>query len=398
MNNTLLLKNVRPYGKEQTDILIKNGYISEIGTNIKADDVTIEDGNGAIAVPGLVEAHAHLDKNLLGMGWRPNEANPSLIGMIENERRLRKEWDIDAERQSARQVDLAISHGTTFIRSHVDVDTEIGIAGIEGVLATKDKYKGVMDIEIVAFPQSGMMCRPGTVELMNLVLSEGADVVGGLDPCSIDNDPKGHLDTVFALAEKHGKPIDIHLHEPGELGAFSMSMIIERVRAHGMQGRIVISHAFCLGMPDRAQVHALVEQLAAERIAISTVGTPSMPVPAAAELRDAGVVLCAGSDGIRDTWSPYGNGDMLERAMIVGLRNNFRKDEDVEHALWICSHGGAKALGIADYGLQVECAADLVMLSGESITQAVVERRSRKLVIKGGQIVVRKGKTCIKNQ
>jgi len=391
MTRDLLLRNVRPWGAAQTDILIGDGRISRIAPGITAEGVASEDAGGAIALPGLVEAHTHLDKSLWGMGWRPHQAGPRLIDMIETERRLKTEWDIDPRRQSARQMVLSLSHGTTAIRSHVDIDTEIGVRGFEGVAETRVDYRDFVDIEIVAFPQSGLMSRPGTLALMEAAMANGADVVGGLDPCGIDRDPKGQLDAVFALAERHGKPIDIHLHEPDELGAFSMEMILDRTRAHGMQGKVTISHAFCLGMADRARAHGLVARLAEERISIATVATPSRPVPAAAELRDAGVTLCAGSDGIRDTWAPYGNADMLARAMLLGLRNNFRTDPDVEHALWCCTYGGAKVMGLAEYGLQEGCAGDLVLVEAEAVAHAVVAHPPRKLVVKRGRIVARDG-------
>ncbi|MBW2705206.1 MAG: amidohydrolase family protein [Deltaproteobacteria bacterium] len=396
MKNSLLIRNVRPWGAALTDILIHNGAITRITPGIKAEGTPVEEGDNAIILPGLVDAHAHLDKSLLGMGWRPNQAGPSLMDKIENERRLKKEWNIDPARQSARQVVLALSHGTTVIRSHVDIDSEVGLRGIDGVAATRETYRDAIDIEIVAFPQSGLMSFPGTLELMDAALANGADVVGGLDPCGIDRDPQGHLDAVFGLAEKHGKPIDIHLHEPDELGAFSLEMILERTRAHGMQGKVVISHAFCLGMTNRARAHGLVDRLARECIAVATVATPSRPVPAAAELRDAGVTLCAGSDGIRDTWGPYGNADMLERAMLLGLRNNFLTDSDLEHALWVCTQGGAKAMGLKDYGLAVGCVGDVVLVDAETVAHAVVERPSRKLVVKRGEVVARDGAALVK--
>jgi cytosine/adenosine deaminase-related metal-dependent hydrolase len=395
MTNSVLIQNVRPWGAALTDVLIRDGRIARIAPDIVAEGTLVEDGGGAIALPGLVEAHTHLDKSLLGMGWRPHVAGPKLTDMISTERRLKKEWGIDPVRQSARQAVLSLSHGSTLIRSHVDIDTEVGLSGFEGVAATREAYRDVIDIEIVAFPQSGLMSRPGTLALLDTAMANGADVIGGLDPCGIDRDPKGQLDAIFALADKYGKPIDIHLHEPGELGAFSMEMIIERTRAHGLQGKVVISHAFCLGMPDRARVHRLVERLAREHIAIATVATPSRPVPAAAELRDAGVTLCAGSDGIRDTWSPYGNADMLERAMLLGLRNNFRDDSDVEHALWVCTYGGAKAMGVTGYGLDEGCGGDLVLVDAEAVAHAVVERRPRKLVVKRGRVVCRDGTALI---
>ena len=391
MSDNLLLRNVRPWGKDATDILIHAGRITRMEQGLDADGAEVENGEGTIVLPGLVDAHAHLDKSLWGMGWRPHQAGPRLIDRIDNERRLKKEWDIDPKRQSARQALLSVSQGTTAIRSHVDIDTEIGLAGFEGVAATRDELSDLIDIQIVAFPQSGLMRRPGTLELMEAAIANGADVVGGLDPCGIDADPKGQLDAVFALAEKYGRPIDIHLHEFGELGAFSMEMILARTRAHGMQGKVTISHAFCLGMPDRDRARDLAAQLAEERISVATVATPSCPVPAAAELRDAGVTLCAGSDGIRDTWAPYGNADMLERAALLGLRNNFRKDEDVAHALWCCSHGGAKVIGLESYGLDAGSTADLVLIDAEAVAHAVVAHPARKLVIKRGRIVARNG-------
>lgn len=396
MNYNLIIKNVHPLGAELADIMIRNGRIVSIGPDLTPDDgMPSEDGRGAIALPGLVEAHTHLDKSLLGMGWRPHQAGPSLKDKIDNERRLKKEWNIDPARQSARQVEQSLIHGSTIIRSHVDIDNNVGLEGFQGVAETRKNYLQEIDIEIVVFPQSGLMSCPGTLELMDEALNNGADVIGGLDPCGIDRDPKGQLDALFNLAEKHSKPIDIHLHEPDELGAFSMEMIIERTHSLGMQGRVAISHAFCLGMSDRARARGLVERLAKEDIAIVTMATPSRPVPAAAELRDAGVTLCAGSDGIRDTWAPYGNGDMLERAMLLGLRNNFRYDSEIEYALWTCTHGGAKMMNVKDYGLSVGCAGDIVLVDGETVAQAVVDRPCRKLVVKRGLIVARNGKALI---
>jgi len=373
-------------------MLVRDGRIARIGASLAVEPgVTEEACEGAIALPGLVEAHTHLDKSLWGMGWREHQAGPGLRDKIDNERRLRREWDIDPYRQSMRQALLSLSHGSTAIRSHVDVDTECGLAGIEGVARTREELSSLVDIEIVAFPQSGLMSRPGTLELLDAALDGPADVVGGLDPCGIDADPKGQLDAVFALAEKHAKPSDIHLHEPGELGAFSMEMILERTRAHGMQGKVTISHAFCLGMPDRDRARRLIAELAEAQIHIATVATPSRPVPLVEDLRDAGVTLCAGSDGIRDTWGPYGNADMLERAMLLGLRNNLRADRDVEHALWCCTWGGARVMGLEGYGLDEGCCADLVLVEAETVTHAVVSHPPRRLVLKGGRVVARNG-------
>jgi cytosine/adenosine deaminase-related metal-dependent hydrolase len=393
MANSLVITNVRPMGAPPTSIAIENGKITAIGPNAKGAETI--DGGGAIALPGLVEAHTHLDKTLLGMGWHKHQAGPKLMDKIENERKLKKTLGIDAARQSARQVVLSISKGTTHTRTHIDVDTECGVSSIEGMMATREKYRDVMDIEIVAFPQSGLLTRQGTVQLMDEALSLGAEVVGGLDPCAIDRDPKGHVDAIFGLAQKHGKPLDIHLHEPGEMGLFSFDLIIERTLAMGMQGKVTVSHAFSLGTPDRDLVDPVLDAIAKAGIAIMTTGPASRPAPPVKKLRERGIVVCSGNDGIRDTWGPYGNADMLERAMFIGLRNNFRHDEDVEMALEACTQGGAAVMGLKNYGLAVGKDADLVLVDGESVTDTVANRPARRLVVKRGRVVAKDGRALV---
>lgn len=395
MTQPLLLRNVRPMGGEVTDLLIRDGCIAAIGVELRAGDAVVEEGDGALVLPGLVEAHTHLDKTLWGMGWRPHQAGPALMDKIETERRLKKEWDIDPARQSARQVVQSLRQGTTHIRSHVDVDDAVGLAGLEGVLATRQAYADCIDIQTIAFPQSGLLIRPGVAALLEDAMRMGADGVGGLDPCLIDRDPKGHLDVVFGLAERFGKPVDIHLHEPGLVGAFSMELIVERTRALGMQGQVTISHAFCLGDADTAMVDGLLDLLAMNGIAIMTTGPASRPAPPVAKLRARGVTVCAGSDGIRDTWNPYGSGDMLERGMLVGLRNNFRRDDEIEMALDTCTNGGAAAIGLKQYGLAQGCIADLVLVAAESVAEAVISHPPRALVVKRGKVVARAGAALV---
>ena len=382
----LCLTDVRPMGGPATSILIRNGRIAAFGAPAQEGIPTLDAGN-RLAIPGLVEAHTHLDKTLWGMDWYINEVGPRLIDKIDNERTAKRRLGIDPARQSARQVALTVGHGTTHIRTHVDVDTDLGLEGIEGVLATRAATADQVTMQIVAFPQSGLLVRPGTLELLDAAMRMGADVVGGLDPCAIERDPKAHLDAIFGLAQRHGTGVDIHLHETGEMGAFSMELIIERARALGMRGQsVVISHAFCLGMPDLAAVDALLAALARAEIALMTTGAPSRPVPPLLRARAAGVVVGSGSDGIRDTWGPYGNGDMLERAMFLGMRNNLRRDDELAQALDVCTHGGAALMGLTDYGLAIGRPADLVLLPGACLAEAIVSRPSDRITLRHGRV------------
>jgi cytosine/adenosine deaminase-related metal-dependent hydrolase len=135
----------------------------------------------------------------------------------------------------------------------------------------------------------------------------------------------------------------------------------------------------------------LVEKLAEARIAIMSHGAPYRPVPSVRQLHAAGVTMCCGSDGIRDTWGPYGNADMLERAMIVGLRNNLRRDDEVELAFDMVTRGGAAAMRLDGYGLVPGAWADIVLVDAKTPTDAVVSRPPRKLVLKRGRVIARDG-------
>ena len=392
--HNLHLKNVRPLGGATTDMLVRDGVIVEIGAVAEQSGVVVEDGGNAIVWPGLIDAHTHLDKTTWGMGWHENNREAVLRSRIDFERENRIEIGLDPHRQSMRHAIGLAANGASHIRSHVDIDTRHRLTLVEGVLETREKLAGIIDIELVAFPQSGVMVMPGTVELLDESLANGCTVLGGIDPCGIDRDPKGQLDVLFQLALKHGVDVDIHLHEAGELGAFTMELIFERVRANGMQGRFGISHAFALGMNDYLRVGKLIEQIAELDIAILTTGAPSATVPSVKRLREAGVRVGAGCDGIRDTWGPWGQPDMMDRARIIGMKNAVRSDIDLRHMLELVSQGGADVMRLDGYGISVGDKADFTLLVGETVAHAVVETAPRPAVVKAGRVIARNG-TCI---
>ena len=127
-----------------------------------------------------------------------------------------------------------------------------------------------------------------------------------------------------------------------------------------------------------------------------TTGPASRPAPPVKKLIEAGIRVCSGSDGIRDTWGPYGNADMLERAMMVGLRNNFRRDDEMRIALDVCTTGGARVMELKEYGLGVGCKADFLIVPGEAVAEAIVTRSPKRRVLKAGRIVARDGVSIAK--
>ena len=161
--------------------------------------------------------------------------------------------------------------------------------------------------------------------------------------------------------------------------------------ALGMQGKVTISHAFCLGTSDSDQACRLLDDLARDRVALAITAPEASAAPSVLGCIQAGVLIAGGADGVRDSWNPYGTGDMLERAMLIGLSNNFRRDAEVELALDICTHGGARVMGAANYGRAVGCDADLVILPGETLAEAVVSRPTDRTVLKRGRMVVSHG-------
>lgn len=388
MTEDILIRNARPMGAAPVDLLIRGGRFSAAGGGRPAREI---DAAGFIALPGLVEAHTHLDKTLIGMDWFENRIGPTRDHRILADRKAKRELGIDARRQSARQIFQTLKLGVLHIRSHVDVDTEIGIANIEGVLETREALRDLVDVQIVAFPQSGMLPREGTFELMDEAMKAGADIVGGIDPATIERDPVRHLDAIFSLAERHGKPIDIHLHELGELGAFCLELIIERTRALSMQGKVMVSHGYCLGMLDAARQKALIEALAAERIAVMTVGSPSAPALPLRLMRQSGLVVASGSDGIQGTWEPWGNGDMLERAKYLAQRNGMTNDADLAETMRICTFGGAEGIGLSGYGFAEGDHGDLVLVPAGTLAEAVALTPQKRTVIRRGRVVVRDG-------
>src|SRR3954467_70685 len=404
--NDLVLRRVRPWPREpggpEVDVVLTSGRIAEIVADaaVTGDSVVV-DCAGGLVMPAFADVHTHLDSTRLGLPFKPHPAGPGLTGLIENDRR---NWRSDGSvaARATRTLAASIAGGATLVRSHAQVDTDCGLERLEGVLAARSAHADRCRVEVVAFPQSGIFPHPGTHDLPGAAIAAGADLIGGIDPCGLDRDPVEHLDIVFALAERHQVGIDIHLHEAATLGAFSFELIAERVAALSMQGKVTVSHAFALSSVDQSRQHELIELLAANDIALTTVAPGNTePLPLEA-LRAAGVRVGLGQDGIRDYWSPYGNGDMLQRAWQLAFRAGVRKDELIEACADVASRGGRSVVDGGPWsrsnvvddnvsGLAVGAPADLVVVAADTVTAAVMDHPPRTVVIHDGRIVARNG-------
>lgn len=354
-----------------------------------AGDAPVLDLEGACVLPGLVDGHMHLDKTLMGMPWIPHKAEPFRMSRIETDKWLLPSLDVDTETRARNLVDRCVSFGTAHIRTHVDIDLEGKLSKLEAVMAAREMVKDRITIEIVAFPQSGVSRRPGTLDLLGDALAMGADVMGGIDPCEIDRDPKGQLDGVFALAEKHGVGVDIHLHEAGELGLFNVHEITARTKALGMAGKVTVSHGFCLGGVAESKFQAAAEAMGEAGVMVCTHGAAGLPLPPIAPLKAAGVNVFAGNDDVRDTWSPYGNGDMLARLSLIGWRADLRTDEGLWTVFDLATRNAAKALGLEGYGIAEGCRANFFTVRASGAPEAVGGQPPRELVVFGGKLVAR---------
>jgi cytosine/creatinine deaminase len=291
-----------------------------------------------LVVPGLVDGHLHLDKSFIGEPWKTHRPCTNGFDVRERvafEKQLLAEAAPITKRASA-LADLAISHGTMYIRTHVDVDAGVGLQHLEAVLEVRERYRELIAIEVVAFPQSGILASPGTADLMDQAITHGADLVGGLDPGGFDQSIEGHLDVVFGIAERRGVGIDIHLHDPGALGISELEDIAKRTKALGMQGRVAVSHAYALGQVPIDTTKRVARNLADCGVAIMTNAPGDRAFPPINVLREAGVLVFSGSDNVRDAWWPYGDADMIERAMIVGYCSGFYTDEEIRFAFDWC--------------------------------------------------------------
>ncbi|MGX7827923.1 amidohydrolase family protein [Actinokineospora sp. 24-640] len=392
---SLTLTNVRPWGGDPVDVVMAGGVITEVVPAGSADVAGERvDGGGLLALPGFVNAHAHVDKSWWGRPWVAAGGEGGTQGRIAHERAERDKYGIPSLDSTTAVLREFLRHGTTATRTHVDVDLGVGLRGIETVHAAAAALDGAIEVEVVAFPQDGVIRRPGVLKLLDRAAGAGARV-GGIDPASIDRDPVAQLDGLFDIAERHGVGLDIHLHDGGELGAFQCELIIDRTRRTGLLGKVTISHGFALGDVPVDRQADLLDQFADLGISWTTVAPARhTPLPWRG-MRDRAIPIGLGTDGIRDLWSPYGDGDLLRVAQNFARLHALRDDEDLTWAVELATTAAAGFVHRQPHAPTPPTRADIVLLNAENPQDALVRTPQRHLVIAAGRVVAQNGELVI---
>lgn len=345
-------------------------------------------GRGLMITPGFVDVHIHPDKTTWGSAWMSRVPAQTLTDLIGNDLRAQLAFQDSVEDRAYALMSHAVLNGTMAMRAHVDVGPQIGLRNMHGVRAAAERLAPFLQVQVVAFPQFGLLSNPGTLDLMEASLAEGADLVGGIDPESVDGDLHGHLDAVYALANKHGRDVDIHLHDVGADGLAQLSVIAERTVAEGMQGRVTIGHGFALCDASHPDLGSTLDAMAEAGIWMATCALGADPVPDLDLFEKHGVKVALGSDGVRDAWSPFGTGSMMDRAHLLGYRTGASTDAELERCFRLATSAGAELIGSAEVkNFSGPESVDRLEFAANSIPELVVDRSAPLRVVRGGRAV-----------
>ena len=409
----LLLKNVRVADdRSLVDIGVEGTTIAAIEPQVQSEAARTIDVGGRVALPGLLEPHLHLDKALL------YERRPARDGTLEEAIRITGQLKASQDREdvlerSRRVLDMAVRAGTVAVRAHPDVDPIQGLLGVETALQLGEEYAGLLDLQVVAFPQEGIVKAPGTLELMQDALRAGATVVGG---CPYNErtweDTKRHVDAVFDLAQRFDVPVDMHADfsdDVSDARYFAAGYIAERTIALGYRGRVSLGHMTSLASlePDEAKV--VVDQLRDAGIHIVTLPATDLYLGGRKDaanqrrgltpvhrLRDAGVNVTFSSNNVRNAFTPFGKADPLLIANLLAHVAQFGTPHSQAEVLEMATHSAARAMGIADtYGLVPGRQADLVVLDTTRVSDVLLDVPPRTWVLKRGRVTVETRHECL---
>jgi len=398
----MLVKNARLRNTEGLrDIEVDNGVITAIEEKSGKIADRIIDANGRLVSPTFIDPHVHLDKALISEVVRPNVTG-TLTEAIEIIWEKKRNYSVDDIRERAvRVAEWAASNGTTILRSHVDVDTIGGLTPLEGVLAAREETLDIVDIQIVAFPQEGILQDAGTEEMMRIAMKAGADVVGGMPYNElVPEDGRRHIDICFEIAREFDADIDMHVDETDDPSARTLEYLAAKTIREGYQGRVTAGHTCALaayGDSYSVKVSGLVKEAGINMITNPATNLmlqgrlDKQPkrrgITRVKELMDAGVNVCYGQDCLKDTFYPtFGRADLLEVGLITAHAAQLSMPGEIERLFDMPTVNAARLLRLKDYGIEPGAAASFTIIDAETVQEAFRTQPDR-IVIRNGRVI-----------
>ena len=402
--NSLIIRNARLRNQSQlVDILVDGPRIAAVGPALAAEAAKVIDAAGSLVLPGFFNLHFHADKCLLGEIMRPNQSG-TLPEAIEITNDFKRNYDpAEVAARAVRAVEVGVMNGTTFFRLFADVGTIGGLRAARGLLLAREKMKDYCRIQVVAFPQEGIVRDQGAAELMEEAVREGCDIVGGLPWYEYsDEEARRHIDICFDIAKRHDLDIHMLVDDTDDANSRSLEYLALKTMRDGYQGRVAASH--CGAMADYNDVYAakIVDMVATAGVTISVNAHINLVCSAridrepkrrgiarVKELLARGANVVTSQDDVNDPYYPFGKPDPLECASMMAHVAQLTLPHELEQVADMITVNSAKAARLPDYGIAAGCIADLVVVDAPSVHEAIRLQPVRRHVFKDGREVAR---------
>ncbi|MFL5662720.1 MAG: amidohydrolase family protein [Ktedonobacteraceae bacterium] len=400
----LTIRNARLRGKEGTwDIGITGDRITAVAEQLHGTATTDVDALGSLVMPTYVSGHIHLDKCFLQEKMRPNKDytfGECLELTWEHKARYTTE---DILERANRAVQEGILNGTTVFRAFADVDGIGKLRGLEGLLALRERWRDVVHIEVVAFPQEGIIRDPGTSELMEEAMRLGADVVGGLPWFEmLDEEARAHIDLCFDMAKRYDKDIHMLVDDTDNPLSRSLEYLAVKTMREEYQGRVSASHCGALAAYNEVHAHKVMDLLKQANVSISSNAHISLVVQGrydqepirrgitrAKQLWQHGVNVFSSQDDVADPFYPFGRNDQQEVVSYICHTAHMAAPSEIEAAFDFVTYNAARALRLPDYGLEPGCKATLNVLAAPTLREVLRLQQPPRWVIRDGMVLAR---------
>ncbi|MBL3539988.1 amidohydrolase family protein [Aminivibrio sp.] len=399
---SLLVKNARTRfsGGKLLSIGIEGEKIAALGENLpEGGAAQVIDAEGRLVTESFVNGHLHLCKvytlEMVGQDALSSYHGGSMGGAmtaIEQASRVKdnydEKWIIENVRKACR---LARKYGNTHIRAFADTDTKAKLEGVKALIKAREEFKDIVDLQVVAFPQDGVVRDPGAEDYIRKAMELGADVVGGIPWIEYtDADMQEHIDRMFALAKEFNRDVSMLIDDAGDPGLRSLEMLAVKTLKEGWQGRVTAQHCRAMAMYREPYFRKILALL--RKASIGLVSDPQTgPLHARVrDLYDAGVAVALGQDDIADAYYPFGRNNMLEVAFLAVHLLWMTTFSDMEIIYDLITTNAAKAMGIRGHVLEPGGNADLVVLNANDVYHAIWEHEAPFRVIRKGKDVTLK--------